>query len=331
VFMNYFEKKLKNPLLFKRALILIKAWCFYESGILGSNIGLLATYALEVLIVYLFNYHAEEIKNEFDAFFLFFKILKEINWEKNILHLAGTCEIDKYNPSDFIDKLENCDEDSLKEYFVFLKQFEKLKEIDKAQTSFKKIFTTKYFNIIDPIFPTNNLGKSVTFHNFSKLKKVFEIGYNDTQAIIKLRDIAKTNPFIYLNTLLKLFQRSLVNVYPELLYLNLVTPKILVNVNNNSLTNDETLEKNSNNFSKVNSLSTVTETMIKDFNTRLNLESKNMVNDTKHRNLTTYAARDIMDYFTKNENAGPDVITEGKYNYEIYYDINIIEKLFKEI
>lgn len=41
--------------LFKCSIILIKAWCYYESRILGSHHGLISTYALETLILYIFN------------------------------------------------------------------------------------------------------------------------------------------------------------------------------------------------------------------------------------------------------------------------------------
>lgn len=41
--------------LFKRSIILIKAWCFYESRILGVHYGLISTYALEILVLYIFH------------------------------------------------------------------------------------------------------------------------------------------------------------------------------------------------------------------------------------------------------------------------------------
>lgn len=45
--------------LFKRSIILIKAWCYYESRILGSHHGLISTYALETLVLYIFHlYHS---------------------------------------------------------------------------------------------------------------------------------------------------------------------------------------------------------------------------------------------------------------------------------
>lgn len=39
--------------LFKRSILLIKAWCYYESRILGSHHRLISTYALETLVLYI--------------------------------------------------------------------------------------------------------------------------------------------------------------------------------------------------------------------------------------------------------------------------------------
>lgn len=38
--------------------MLIKAWCYNETCILGTHRGLISTYALEILVLYIFNiYH----------------------------------------------------------------------------------------------------------------------------------------------------------------------------------------------------------------------------------------------------------------------------------
>lgn len=45
--------------LFKHSILLVKAWCYYESRILGAHHGLLSTYAVEILVLYIINrYHA---------------------------------------------------------------------------------------------------------------------------------------------------------------------------------------------------------------------------------------------------------------------------------
>lgn len=41
--------------LLKRSIILIKAWCLYESRILGAHIGLISTYCLEIMVLYIIN------------------------------------------------------------------------------------------------------------------------------------------------------------------------------------------------------------------------------------------------------------------------------------
>ncbi|PWA71466.1 hypothetical protein CTI12_AA282530 [Artemisia annua] len=37
--------------LYKESIILVKAWCYYESGTLGSHVLLPSTYALDVLVL----------------------------------------------------------------------------------------------------------------------------------------------------------------------------------------------------------------------------------------------------------------------------------------
>jgi len=38
----------------------VKAWCYYESRLQGAHHGLISTYALETMVLYIFNlYHAQ--------------------------------------------------------------------------------------------------------------------------------------------------------------------------------------------------------------------------------------------------------------------------------
>jgi hypothetical protein len=39
----------------------VKAWCYYESRLLGAHHGLISTYALETLVLYVFNKHHQAI------------------------------------------------------------------------------------------------------------------------------------------------------------------------------------------------------------------------------------------------------------------------------
>ena len=53
--------------LFKRSIILVKAWCYYESRILGAHHGLISTYALETLVLYIFNLFHASIRGPFEV------------------------------------------------------------------------------------------------------------------------------------------------------------------------------------------------------------------------------------------------------------------------
>ena len=82
LFMNFIfnQIELKNNnlngdnklIMFRKTILLIKAWCISEGNLIGSNIGLMASYALEILILYMFNIYHKEIENEIDGFFYFF-------------------------------------------------------------------------------------------------------------------------------------------------------------------------------------------------------------------------------------------------------------------
>lgn len=43
--------------LFKRAIILVKAWCYYESRLLGAHHGLVSSYAVETMVLHILHAH----------------------------------------------------------------------------------------------------------------------------------------------------------------------------------------------------------------------------------------------------------------------------------
>lgn len=45
----------------------LKAWCYYESRLLGAHHGLISSYALEVLVLYIFNLHHAELHTPLDV------------------------------------------------------------------------------------------------------------------------------------------------------------------------------------------------------------------------------------------------------------------------
>ena len=90
----------------------------------------------------------------------------------------------------------------------------------------KNIFQNKLCNIIDPINESNNLGKSINYHSFSKMKGAFQYMQKELNKIKQIKEI--DDPFLYMNSLLKLFNTSLSMNFIGLFINYLNSPKIYI-------------------------------------------------------------------------------------------------------
>lgn len=165
---------------------------------------------------------------------------------------------------------------NIDEIGLLKKEFDKFKDFDKLQNfnSNKKAINLKYMNIVDPIFPTNNLGKSVNFHNYSKIKKVFEYASKEVDLIISSRN--STDPYNYLNLLLKIFNKTVTFYNSELFYYTLPQPKIIITPKN--MENDLNENKNVNNSSNND--------LINQFNKMFLLNNNNISGNTSSNNVS---------------------------------------------
>lgn len=59
--------------LFKRSALLIKVWCYYEGRILGAYQGLLATYALEAMILFIFQLFGSSLNGPLEVVLFLFE------------------------------------------------------------------------------------------------------------------------------------------------------------------------------------------------------------------------------------------------------------------
>ena len=263
--------------IFRRTLLLIKAWCFYEGNLMGSNIGLMANYTLEILVIYLFNLHYEYIFNEFDGFEKFFELMEEINLEKNVISLFGVIsngsfhqKLSAFNSDIFEESnisvnqpfwfLENKYKDindkseerdviynlnkinnfniynkckpllNIDEIKAFINHINKSIGNIYLKKEGKLINVTNYdkiVNVLDPLNNHNNLGKSINFHSYSKMKKIINYMNKKLKKIQKIR--RKGNPFLYINSLLNLFEVTLSNSFIHLFIKSVSNPKIISN------------------------------------------------------------------------------------------------------
>ena len=252
---SYSENKLN---LYRRTLLLIKAWCFYEEKLMGSNMGLMASYTLEILVIYMFNFYYDEINNEFDGFKKFFEIMYNFDFERDIFSLFGIINnsdfnskilennINKQGESNTINKqpfwyLDISNKNLNKEnsnnknkpllnindvkYFIInlnneTKNLYQMDEVNIINNNFNK-----FINIIDPLNDHNNLGKSISFFSKSRMKIAFANMHKKLKIIEDIKN--KSNPILYMNSLLNLFKMTLSQIYFEIFENFLKTPEII--------------------------------------------------------------------------------------------------------
>ena len=246
--------------LLRRTFLLIKGWFLYEGKLMGSNIGLMATYTLEVLVLYLFNYYYKEINTEFEGFTKFFEIMEKFNWNDEIMSLFGLIKkfdfhkkietVTKNNqiinkPFWYLGLNENNEENEInlvnvkenKESLLnfnevqnsmfYLNRGVELTYLKKNENVILKANFDKFVNVLDPLNNYNNLGKSINFHSKSRMDKVIPFMIKKIKNIKEIRK--NSNPFLYMNSLLNLFKDTLTMIDLDLFERSLKYPKILIN------------------------------------------------------------------------------------------------------
>lgn len=315
--MSYLETQSFDKTIFKRTLLLVKCWSYYQGNILGSNVGLMASYALEVLIIYMFNNFSNKFTNEIEATFFFFNMINEIDWNKKIVTVFGTVSIDTYHEDlkDNYDlnellnkKFQKISKINLDDIINFSKNFEKFSQFDKFQNLGKKSIDLRLMNIIDPIFHSNNLGKSLNYHNFSKIKKVFEFAKEDADILRERKKNNSITPFEYLNSLTKMFSKVMINNCSDLFYLNLPQPKIIIFPSYNNLDINYEESQDDQSISKKEELS-------HDMN-KLKIENTSSINNHIIELLPNKLNEELIKKFTENFSDCID-INSGKINENI--------------
>ncbi|KAF8102043.1 hypothetical protein N665_0201s0333 [Sinapis alba] len=166
--------------LFKRSIILTKAWCYYESRILGANTGLISTYALAVLVLYIINLFHSSLSGPLAVLYKFLDYYSSFDWRNYCISVSGPVPISSL--PELVASPENGHELLLDEKFL-----SDCIELYSAPTKTVETngleFPIRHLNIVDPLKHSNNLGKSVTKGNFQRIMHAFTLGAR------KLRDV----------------------------------------------------------------------------------------------------------------------------------------------
>ncbi|CAH2063978.1 unnamed protein product [Thlaspi arvense] len=179
-FLEQVDQLFRRDHLFKRSIILTKAWCYYESRILGANTGLFSTYALAILVLYIINLFHSSLPGPLAVLYKFLDYYGSFDWSNYCISVNGPVPISSL--PELIASPKNGHELLLDEKFV-RDCVELYSAPSKAVEANGPEFPIRPFNIVDPLKHSNNLGRSVTKGNFRRIIHAFTLGAR------KLRDV----------------------------------------------------------------------------------------------------------------------------------------------
>lgn len=168
--------------LLKKSIVVCKAWCTYYGRILGSQMGLLGAYALEILIVFIINSFPECRSGPLDVLKTLLQYFSKFDWENWIVTCLGVVPRHKWtgDECEIGGKLPLCAD----KIHLFRE------ELRCGHTS----WSHRFVNIADPVFPGNNLGKRIEFAQFERMKSCFVLASEIVQEFGVLRLFCKYKP-----------------------------------------------------------------------------------------------------------------------------------------
>ncbi|KAL9253730.1 HESO1-like protein [Drosera capensis] len=174
-FLEQVDIRIGKDHLFKRSIILIKAWCYYESRILGSHHGLISTYALEMLVLYIFHLFHTSLNGPLEVLYKFLDYYSKFDWENFCVTLNGPIHISSLQEL-MAERAENGGGGFLLGDDFFKEFLDMFSVPPKTNEAISKIFTQKHLNIVDPLKDNNNLGRSVSKASFFRILSAIAFG-----------------------------------------------------------------------------------------------------------------------------------------------------------
>ncbi|KAF5811511.1 putative polynucleotide adenylyltransferase [Helianthus annuus] len=188
-FLEEVDHLINHNHLFKRSIILIKAWCYYESRILGAHHGLISTYALETLVLYIFHVFNNSFAGPLEVLYRFLEFFSNFDWDNFCVSLWGPVPINSL--PDVTAEPPRKDSGELLLNKVFLDACSSVYAVfPSGQDSQGQPFISKHFNVVDPLRVSNNLGRSVSKGNFFRIRSAFSLG---AKKLKKFLDCPKEN------------------------------------------------------------------------------------------------------------------------------------------
>ncbi|KAF8009877.1 hypothetical protein BT93_J0764 [Corymbia citriodora subsp. variegata] len=184
-FLEQVDELMGKDHLFKRSVILIKAWCFYESRILGAHHGLVSTYGLEIMVLYIINLFHSSLDGPLGVLYRFLDYYSTFDWDTYCVSAYGPIAVSSLPILE--EELPENDGGTLllgKEFFRNCKAM--FSGPTNAFETRAAGFPVKHLNILDPLKDNNNLGRSVNKANFYRMRCALAYGAQKLGEILML-------------------------------------------------------------------------------------------------------------------------------------------------
>ncbi|KAL9425850.1 hypothetical protein AB3S75_032755 [Citrus x aurantiifolia] len=191
-FLEQVDRLIGKDHLFKRSIILIKAWCYYESRILGAHHGLISTYALETLVLYIFHLFHSSLNGPLAVLYKFLDYFSKFDWDSYCISLNGPVRISSL-PEVVVETPENSGGDLLLSSEFLKECVEQFSVPSRGFDTNSRSFPPKHLNIVDPLKENNNLGRSVSKGNFYRIRSAFTYGARKLGRILSQREESLTD------------------------------------------------------------------------------------------------------------------------------------------
>ncbi|KAL2564816.1 hypothetical protein AAZX31_19G082700 [Glycine max] len=170
--------------IFKRSIILIKAWCYYESRLLGGHHGLLSTYAVEILVLYIINRFHSSVRGPLEVLYIFLDYYGSFDWDHNYVSIWGPKPLSSF--PEIAETLE-CDHGEFLLQKEFLRNYRNMCSFpSRATKTMTHEFPVKFMNILDPLRNDNNLGRSVNIASLHRFRFALSYGARRLKQILTL-------------------------------------------------------------------------------------------------------------------------------------------------
>ncbi|KNA20218.1 hypothetical protein SOVF_054040 [Spinacia oleracea] len=183
-FLEQVDRFIGKDHLFKRSVILIKAWCYYESRLLGGFHGLISTYALETMVLHVINLFHSSLPCPLAVLYKFLEYYSTFDWNSYCVDINGLVII-PFLPEIVVQSPQDCDDVLLTDTFLRSSREAILSSMGVGRTN-DSAFSVKFLNVLDPLKEDNNLGRSVCKGNFFRIKSALTYGAKQLGGVLML-------------------------------------------------------------------------------------------------------------------------------------------------